>query len=204
MPGRGCLGNALDAVALLVGAIGVANIMIISVLVAARRSAPRPGTRCPRHHDRGRRDDLNDPAVAGEHACGGAPLQGHVPPAALTSTHDNTALHADLSEQPSAAPPASYIAEQLTVVDNLIDRFSPYGDDIRRNGIRRGGVLFPVVIDLPGEQRIGGFDSTDCYSRTLFAQHHSGITVSGVLESCCVCRTPADRAACSRNRRVTR
>ena len=41
MPGRGCLGNALDAVALLVGAIGVANIMIISVLVAARRSASR-------------------------------------------------------------------------------------------------------------------------------------------------------------------
>lgn len=100
-----------------------------------------------------------------------------------TRTHDNTALRADLSEQRSAAAAVTYIAEQLTVVDSLIDRFSPYGDDIRRNGIRRGGVLFPVVIDLPGEQRIGGFDSTDCYSRTLFAQHHSGITVSDVLES---------------------
>jgi hypothetical protein len=99
------------------------------------------------------------------------------------STCDNTALHADLSGQPSAAAAVTYIAEQLMVVDNLIDRFSPYGDDIRHNGIRRGGVLFPVVIDLPGEQRIGGFDSTDCYSRTLFAQHHSGIGVSDVLES---------------------
>jgi hypothetical protein len=100
-----------------------------------------------------------------------------------TSTDDNTALRADLSGQPSAAAAATFISEQLEVVDALINRFSPYGDDIRRNGIRRGGVLFPVVIDLPGEQRIGGFDSTDCYSRTLFAQHHSGITVSGVLES---------------------
>jgi hypothetical protein len=100
-----------------------------------------------------------------------------------TRTPDNTALRADLSEQQSAAAAVTYIAEQLGVVDSLIDRSSPYGDDIRRNGIRRGGVLFPVVIDLPGEQRIGGFDSTDCYSRTLFAQHHSGITVSDVLES---------------------
>ena len=100
-----------------------------------------------------------------------------------TSTPDNAALYADLSGQPSAAAAATYITEQLMVVDNLIDRFSPYGDDIRRNGIRRGGVLFPVVIDLPGDQRIGGFDSTDCYSRTLFAQHHSRITVSDVLES---------------------
>jgi hypothetical protein len=100
-----------------------------------------------------------------------------------TKTHDNAALRADLSDQRSAAAAVTYIAEQLGVVDSLIDRFSPYGDDIRRNGIRRGGVLFPVVIDFPGEQRIGGFDSTDCYSRTLFAQHHSGITVSDVLES---------------------
>jgi len=100
-----------------------------------------------------------------------------------TSTDDNTALNADLSGQPSAASAVTYIAEQLTVVDSFIDRFSPYGEDIRRNGIRRGGVLFPVVIDLPGDQRIGGFDSTDCYSRTLFAQHHSGVAVSDVLGS---------------------
>lgn len=100
-----------------------------------------------------------------------------------TSAEDNAALRADLSEQSSVASATAFIVEQLGVVDNLIDRYSPYGDDIRRNGIRHGGVLFPVVIDLPGQQRIGGFDSTDCYSRTLFAQHHSGITVSNVLDS---------------------
>ncbi|MFD8527194.1 hypothetical protein ACFV0L_07250 [Streptosporangium canum] len=98
-----------------------------------------------------------------------------------TSLEDNTALRADLSAHPSAAAVTAYISEQLQVVDGYIDRRSPYGEDIRRNGIRRGGVLFPVVIDLPGKQRIGGFDSTDCYSRTLFAQQHSGITVPHVL-----------------------
>ncbi|MEV0974766.1 hypothetical protein [Microtetraspora glauca] len=99
-----------------------------------------------------------------------------------TSLEDNRALRADLSAHASVAAARTYIAEQLQVVDGHIDRRSPYGEDIRRNGIRRGGVLFPVVIDLPGKQRIGGFDSTDCYSRTLFAQQHSGITVPDVLD----------------------
>lgn len=100
-----------------------------------------------------------------------------------TADATNTALRADLSAQSSAAEVWSHIASELKVVDQLISDTSPYGEDIKANGIQRGGVLFPLVIDLPGDRRIGGFDSTDSYSRTLFAQHHSGITVTDVLKA---------------------
>ncbi|NUT52786.1 MAG: hypothetical protein HOV94_36690 [Saccharothrix sp.] len=100
-----------------------------------------------------------------------------------TADTANSALRADLSAQPSVAQAWSRVESELKVVDQLINDTSPYGEDIRVNGIQRGGVLFPLVIDLPGDQRIGGFDSTDSYSRTLFAQHHSGITVTDVLEA---------------------
>ncbi|MCO1575108.1 hypothetical protein M8C13_04965 [Crossiella sp. SN42] len=101
----------------------------------------------------------------------------------LTTTDDGTALRADLAGQPSIQSAFGAVETQLQVVDDHISRKSPYGEDIRVNGIRRGGVLFPVVLDLPGSTRIGGLESTDSYSRTLFAQHHSGITVSTVLQT---------------------
>lgn len=109
--------------------------------------------------------------------------QGKFAIARYTSTDGDTALLADLTGHDSPQAAFTAVQTQLQVVDEHISALSPYGHDIKVNGIRRGGVLFPVVLDLPDGRRIGGLESTDSYSRTMFAQHHSGITVSAVLES---------------------
>ncbi|GAB2740863.1 hypothetical protein [Amycolatopsis magusensis] len=100
-----------------------------------------------------------------------------------STLEDGSALRMDLTGHASPAEAFAHIAQQLDVVDAHIDANSPYGEDIRRNGVRRGGVLFPLVLDLPGGTRIGGYESADSYSRTMYAQKFNGITSSQVLTS---------------------
>jgi hypothetical protein len=100
----------------------------------------------------------------------------------------NAALSLDLSTQAgpfgatSLEDAAAYLFTQLELVDACVDEDNKYGDDIAANGIRVGGILFPLEIALPERPRIGGWETADCYGRLYFVQKAERIDARQVLD----------------------
>ncbi|MEU2573595.1 hypothetical protein ACIP3B_24670 [Streptomyces anulatus] len=99
-----------------------------------------------------------------------------------TSTALNRACVCDLSSHGDLSDATQFLFSELDKVDAEIDANNDYGADIQENGVRIGGLLFPLLIDLPGQPLLGGFETADCYGRTYFIQESEGIAASDVLE----------------------
>ncbi|MGW1886871.1 hypothetical protein [Streptomyces sp. NPDC001970] len=99
-----------------------------------------------------------------------------------TSAALNKACLCDLSEHQDLTAATQFLFTELDKVDDEITANNAYGKDIEQNGVRIGGILFPLLISLPGQPLIGGFETADCYGRTFFIQESEGIAVADVLE----------------------
>ncbi|MEV2211086.1 hypothetical protein AB0H86_06255 [Streptomyces sp. NPDC050997] len=99
-----------------------------------------------------------------------------------TSAAFNKVCLCDLSEHADMAGATQFLFTELGKVDEEIAANNKYGKDIAKNGVRIGGILFPLQISLPGQPVIGGFETADCYGRTYFIQESEGITAADVLE----------------------
>ncbi len=99
-----------------------------------------------------------------------------------TSAAFNKACLCDLSEHADMDAAAQFLFTELAKVDDEIAANNVYGKDIAKNGVRIGGILFPLLISLPGQPVIGGFETADCYGRAYFIQESEGIAAADVLE----------------------
>lgn len=99
-----------------------------------------------------------------------------------TSASLNRACVCDLSDRRDLSDATQFLFSELDKVDAEIDANNDYGFDIQANGVRIGGILFPLLIDLPEQPLLGGFETADCYGRTYFIQQSEGIAASDVLE----------------------
>ncbi|MFJ6849696.1 hypothetical protein ACIQM3_04020 [Streptomyces sp. NPDC091271] len=98
------------------------------------------------------------------------------------TTPANTALTFDLRARGSLDDTARFLFTELDKVDAEIDANNKYGSDIVVNGVRIGGLLFPLLVGLPEQPWLGGWETADCYGRTYFIQEAEKITASQVLE----------------------
>ncbi|MDH3033987.1 MULTISPECIES: hypothetical protein [unclassified Streptomyces] len=99
-----------------------------------------------------------------------------------TAAPGNRACAFDLRASKDLDTAHQALFSELAKIDSLIDNTNPYGSDIKDNGVRQGGILFPLLIGLPGQPWLGGFETADCYGRTYFVQQSEGILASTVLE----------------------
>ncbi|GAA1215434.1 hypothetical protein GCM10009665_01570 [Kitasatospora nipponensis] len=67
-------------------------------------------------------------------------------------------------------------------IDAVIDANNKYGADIAENGVRVGGILFPLLVDLTDKHLLGGWETADCYGRTYFVQQSENIELRGLLD----------------------
>jgi hypothetical protein len=100
-------------------------------------------------------------------------------PATDAGLPDRTACLLDLSCYPDADSARTFLFSQLHEIDSVIEE--DYRDDIKSSGVRVGGMLFPLKIRLPGEPDRGGWETADCYGRTLFVQDAEDISPQMVL-----------------------
>lgn len=114
---------------------------------------------------------------------GGRRYEGDFTMPKYTATHDNSSLLFTLAEYGDAAEAADFYFAQLAKTDNEVRENNSYGDDIRRRGVRQGGILFPLKLTFsataPG---VAGWETADCYGRAYFIQDAEGISAAEVLE----------------------
>ncbi|MFJ8967146.1 hypothetical protein ACIRG5_47975 [Lentzea sp. NPDC102401] len=102
---------------------------------------------------------------------------------AYTSAEDNSTLKLCLDGTTDVDTAMRFYFGELAKVDDEILANNQYGDDIRANGIRVGGILFPLVIEFAQIQPgIAGWETADSYGRTYFAQDAEGVEAAHVLE----------------------
>ncbi|MDQ3576051.1 MAG: hypothetical protein M3443_00265 [Actinomycetota bacterium] len=100
-----------------------------------------------------------------------------------SSMEDNSALLLELNGTNDVDTAMRFYFSELAKIDNEIRTSNPYGDDIRDNGIRVGGILFPLVIEFAGRKPgVAGWETADSYGRTYFTQDVEGIEAAHVLE----------------------
>ncbi|MFJ1756521.1 hypothetical protein [Kitasatospora sp. NPDC088134] len=100
-----------------------------------------------------------------------------------TTNSVGTACILDLREHGTLQEAETFFHAEIRKIDDEIERENRYGPDIAANGIHTGGIVFPLLIGFPGEPWTGGFDTTDCYGRTYFAQTAQGIKYIDVLKA---------------------
>ncbi|MEU8848827.1 hypothetical protein AB0C70_21855 [Streptomyces sp. NPDC048564] len=99
-----------------------------------------------------------------------------------TSAARNRACACDLRFHRDLNDATQFLFSELAKVDQEIDANNNYGSDIKENGVRIGGILFPLLIGLPDQPWLGGFETADCYGRAYFIQESEGIKTRDVLE----------------------
>lgn len=100
-----------------------------------------------------------------------------------SSMSNNSALLLDLEHLGSPKTALEFYFGELAKTDTEINEKNRYGADIRANGIRVGGILFPLFMRFPGSGLgVAGWETADCYGRTYFTQEAEGITAAHVLE----------------------
>lgn len=103
-----------------------------------------------------------------------------LPPYTVVS--DQTALRFDATRYADAAEALDEMLTQMSAMDDHVEKVNPYLDDIAERGVRTGGILFPLVVDLPGAPTFGAFETADCYGRVHAAQKAATITLKHVLD----------------------
>ncbi|MFD5453625.1 hypothetical protein [Streptomyces olivaceus] len=94
---------------------------------------------------------------------------------------DRSACLLDLSDRADADEAVQFFFSQMKVIDKEIADVNEYGKDIASNGIRIGGLLFPLKIRIPGRPDLGGLETGDCYGRVYFSQTAESISMDKVL-----------------------
>ena len=114
---------------------------------------------------------------------GGRRYEGDFTMPKYGATPDNTALLFTLGAFEDTAEAMNYYFAELAKTDHEVHETNSYGDDIRRRGIRQGGILFPLKLKFsataPG---LAGWETADCYGRVYFTQEAEGIDAAEVLE----------------------
>ncbi|MCO1575624.1 hypothetical protein M8C13_07610 [Crossiella sp. SN42] len=114
---------------------------------------------------------------------GGKRYEGLYLMPAYTCAPDNSALLLRLESHRDVEAAMQFYFTELAKVDAEVGEQNQYGDDIRTNGIRVGGTLFPLVIEFAGHAPgVAGWETADSYGRTYFTQDAEGIEAADVLQ----------------------
>jgi hypothetical protein len=103
-----------------------------------------------------------------------------LPPYQVTA--DGSALLYTDPDHPDPHSALEMVFTQMSTMDTHVEKVNVYLKDIAERGVRTGGTLFPLVVDLPGMPTLGVLETADCYGRVYAAQAAADITLRYVIE----------------------